>query len=100
MNFYVISAWTMAAMLVSGPGLAGHCDVEVAEAQAAAHYAGHLEPNVQDAVTVLFEDALEACRQEDERLATGGLEQQMLEPDYLSVGQSMLINIVEMIGAK
>lgn len=97
MRFNSIPVWATTAMVLAGPALAGHCDAEVAEAQAAANYAVHLEPNVLDAVTVLFQDALEACRQEDERLATVGLEPPMLEPDYLSVGQSMLINITTLV---
>ncbi|RMH84053.1 hypothetical protein EA796_13965 [Pseudomonas sp. AOB-7] len=100
MSFYSIPAWTVTAMLLSSPALAGHCDTEVAEAQAAANYAPYLQPSVEEVVGVLFQSALEACRLEEIQMASAEFDSPMLAPDYVSVGQSMLINIVEMIGAK
>ncbi|MFZ3205895.1 MAG: hypothetical protein WA161_18760 [Pseudomonas sp.] len=99
MNKFSLYLWPVVAMLLSGPALANHCDVDAAEAQNAVNYATYIEPNVLAAATVLFDDALEACQLEEEQLASAEPGSPMLEPDYVSVGQSMLINVTALVSA-
>jgi hypothetical protein len=100
MSFYSIPIWAIAAMLLAGPALASHCDAEMAEAQAAANYATYLEPNVEDAAGALFQSALEACRLEEIQMANAEFDSPMLAPDYVSVGQSMLINVTQLVSGQ
>jgi hypothetical protein len=97
MNKLSLYLWPVAAMLLASPALADHCAANAAEAQNAVNYATYIEPNVLDAATALFDDALEACRLEEEQLATAEFGSPMLEPDYVSVGQSMLINVTALV---
>lgn len=100
MSFYSIPVWVMTAMLLTGPALAGHCDAEMAEAQTAANYATYLEPNVEDVAGALFQSALEACRLEEIQMANAEFDSPMLAPDYVSIGQSILINITALVSAQ
>lgn len=100
MNKLSLYLWPVVAMLLANSALAGHCDAEAAEAQNAVNYAAYIEPNVLDAATALFDDALEACRLEEQQLAIAEFGSPMLEPDYVSVGQSMLINITALVSAQ
>lgn len=100
MNKLSLHVWPVVAMLLAGPALADHCATNFAEAQAAIDRAYSVAPNVQDAVAALLPAALEACHQEEEQLASAEFGSPMLEPDYLSVGQSMLINITALVGGQ
>lgn len=99
MNKLSSNAWAVMAMLLAGPALANHCDANFDEAQAAIDSAYSLEPNVEDAVVALLPAAIEACRLEEQALVTAEPGSPMLEPDYVSVGQSMLINVTELVSA-
>lgn len=98
MNKLSSYAWTIVAMLLAGPALADHCDANLDDAQAAIDNAYVLEPNVEDAVAALLPAAIEACLLEEETLASAEPGSLMLEPDYVSVGQSMLINVTALVG--
>lgn len=97
MNKLSLYLWPVVALLLAGPALANHCDADAAEAQHAVNYAAYIEPNVLDVATALFDDALEACRLEEEQLVIAEFDSPMLEPDYVSVGQSMLINVTALV---
>ena len=97
MNKLSLYLWSVVAMLLASPAMADHCDADAVEAQNAVNYAAYIEPNVLDAATALFDDALEACRLEEEQLAIAEFGSPMLEPDYVSVGQSMLINVTTLV---
>ncbi len=99
MNKLSSYAWAVMAMLLAGPALANHCDANFDAAQAAIDNAYGLEPNVEDAVAALLPAAIEACRLEEETLANAEPGSIMLEPDYVSVGQSMLINVTALVSA-
>lgn len=92
-------AWAVVAMLLAGPALANHCDADFDDAQAAIDNAYSLEPNVEDAVAALLPAAIESCRLEEEALASAEPGSAMLEPDYVSVAQSMLINVTALVSA-
>ena len=100
MNKLSLHAWAVVAMLLAGPALADHCYVNLDDAQAAIDNAYSLEPNVEDAVAPLLPAALEACRLEEQELANPEAGSPMLEPDYVSVGQSMLINVTALVGGQ
>ncbi|WP_172143622.1 MULTISPECIES: hypothetical protein [Pseudomonas] len=97
MNKLSLYLWPVVAMLLAGPALANHCDANLADAHASIDRAYSLEPNVEDAVAALLPAAIEACRLEEEQLATAEFGSPMLEPDYVSVGQSMLINVTALV---
>ncbi|MDA7085030.1 hypothetical protein PH586_01325 [Pseudomonas sp. SA3-5] len=99
MNKLSFHAWAVVAMLLAGPALANHCDTNFDEAQAAIDNAYSLEPNVEDAVAALLPAAIEACQLEEAQLASAEPGSIMLEPDYVSVGQSMLINVTALVTA-
>ncbi|WP_439860793.1 hypothetical protein [Pseudomonas sp. MBLB4136] len=89
-----------AALLAAAPALASHCDADFANARAAIDRTYYLEPNVEAAVVALLPAAVEACRQEAARFANAELGSPILDPDYVSVGQSMLINVTELISGQ
>lgn len=86
MNTYCIAIRTTLAMLLAGPVLADHCGTQFAEAQNALNSRSRVEANVLDAVSALLPTASRACQQEEAQLANA-------EPGYISVGQSILINV-------
>lgn len=99
MSKYVIPIWT-AMVLLSGQVMAGHCDTEMIEAQVALNQAYQIETNVHDAVSALLDSAAEACSQEEVYLATVEIDSPTLDPDYISVGQSMLINVTQLVSGQ
>ncbi|HUE93317.1 hypothetical protein [Pseudomonas sp.] len=99
MSRYVIPIWSV-LVLLSGPAMAGHCDTEIIEAQAALNQAYQIGANVHDAVSALLDSAAAACSQEEMYLATAEIDSPMQEPDYVSVGQSMLINVTQLISGQ
>ena len=98
MNKFSIPIWTTVALLLAGPALADHCAPNIAAAQTALDNAAKVEPNVLDAVTALLPAALESCRLEEAHLTTAEFDSPMLAADYVSVGQSMLINVTALLG--
>lgn len=100
MNKYSIAACTTLTLLLASPALANHCDADVANAQTVADLASNVESNALDAAAALLPAALEACRQEEIQLASAEFDSPMREPGYVSVGQSMLINITQLISTQ
>jgi hypothetical protein len=100
MNTYRIATCTTLAMLLAGPALANHCSADFANVQSAANQATSLQPNVVSAVEALVPVALEACRNEALAMASAEPGSPMLEPNYVSVGQSMLINAADLLSGK
>jgi hypothetical protein len=100
MNKLSLYLWPVIATLLAGPALANHCDADAAAAQNAVNYSAYIEPNVLETATALFYDALEACQVEEEEMANAEFGSPMLEPDYVSVGQSMLINVTQLVSGQ
>ncbi|WP_324731888.1 hypothetical protein [Pseudomonas paeninsulae] len=100
MNTYCIATWTTLAMLLAGPALANHCGPQLAEAQSALNSRDSVEVNVLDAVSALLPTASQACQQEEAQLASAEPGSPMLEPGYISVGQSMLINVSALLSGQ
>ncbi|MDP3847493.1 MAG: hypothetical protein Q8R10_13835 [Pseudomonas sp.] len=98
MNKYSIAAWTTLALLLAGPALANHCAANFADTQSAIDHANNVEANALGAATVLLPAALEACQLEELQLANAEFDSPTREPGYVSVGQSILINITELLG--
>jgi hypothetical protein len=97
LSFY---AWAVMPLLLADPALANHCDANFDDAQAAIDNAYSLEPNVEDTVAALLPAAIEACRLEEQAFATAEVGSPKLEPDYVSVGQSMLINVTQLVSGQ
>lgn len=100
MNKYAIPLCTAVALLLSGPALAGHCDADLLEAQATLNQVYQVEPHVLDAATALLDAAAEVCWQEEQLLATAEFDSPMLAPDYVSLGQAILINAAELVSGQ
>ncbi|SDG55163.1 hypothetical protein SAMN05216603_102264 [Pseudomonas benzenivorans] len=98
MNKYAIPLCTAVALLLSGPALAGHCDADMIEAQTALNQAYQVEPQVLDAASALLDSATAVCAQEEQLLANAEFDSPMLEPDYVSLGQAILINVTALVG--
>ncbi|MCO6056561.1 hypothetical protein NG726_07710 [Pseudomonas sp. MOB-449] len=97
MNRCSILAWTTLALLLAGPALANHCDSNYTTVQMALDNAANIEPNALEAAAALLPSALAACRQEEAQLASASADSTMLATDYVSLGQSMLINITDLL---
>ncbi len=97
MNKHSMPIWTTVAMLLAGPALADHCAPNIADAQTAIGSVTNIAPNVLGAATALLPSALAACRQEEAQLAAADVDSPMLAPGYVSVGQSMLINVTALL---
>lgn len=98
---YSLSVLTVTTLLLAGSALAAdHCAPQMAEAQSALMQAGHAEPNALEAATALMDSAAEACLQEEQLLAYAEADSPMLAPDYVSVGQSMLINVSTLLNGQ
>lgn len=95
----LLVAFAATAMLIAGSARADHCDADVADVQLALSAASGVEDNAFDAAEALLEHAQVVCSFEEEQLATAEADSPMTDPDYISVGQSMLINAVELLTA-
>lgn len=90
---------TTAAMLFAGPALAGHCDANIADVQWALDGTTTVELNVLEAAEALLAHSLVVCSFEEDQLATAEVDSPEADPDYVSLGQSMLINAEELLNA-
>lgn len=97
MTKYLIPVWTTLALLLAGPALANHCDPQYAAVQTTVENTTDIEPNTLEAATALLSAGLAACRQEEEQMATAIPDSPLLAADHVSVGQSMLINVSQLL---
>ncbi|MBS7690432.1 hypothetical protein I0E51_19620 [Pseudomonas lalucatii] len=87
-------------LVVAGHAHANHCAENLAGVQSAANQAIAVQANVLSAVESLVPAALEACSKEELAMASAESGSPMLAPDYVSVGQSMLINAAALLGGQ
>ena len=93
----LLVAFAATAMLIAGSAQADHCDADVADVEIALSTATGVEDNAFDAAEALLEHALVVCSYEEEQLEAAEVDSPMADPDYVSGGQSMLINAVELL---
>ena len=86
-----------AAMLMAGPALADHCDANIADVEWALGGAMTVEVNVLEAAEALLEHSRTVCLFEEDLIATADVDSPMSDPDYVSLGRSMLINAEELL---
>jgi hypothetical protein len=91
MKKFLVSC-TTAALLIAGNASAGHCDTELTEAEWAIDNATQVESNALEAAEALVDHALEVCAFEEEQQLAEGFDLPIADPEYVSMGQSMLIN--------
>ncbi len=85
------------ALLMAGGARASHCDADLADAELALSTAAFtIEPNALDAADALVDQAITTCEYEEDQLATAEPDSPMADPDYVTVGQSMLINATQL----
>ncbi|MCP8688463.1 hypothetical protein [Marinobacterium sedimentorum] len=85
------------AMLMAGGAQANHCDADLADAELALGAATiAVEANALDAADALIEQSISVCEYEEDQLATAEPDSPMVDPDYVTVGQSMLINATQL----
>ena len=85
-------------MLLAGPAQANHCDIDVAEVESLLVAPLTDDANKLDAAEALLGHAISACAQEEQELAEAALDSPMLDPDYVTLGLSMLINAQQLVG--
>jgi hypothetical protein len=100
MNKLSLHLCAIAVLLTAGPALADHCAAHLASVQGAANRATSVQPNVLSAVEALVPAALEACGKEELTMTSAESGSPMLEPNYVSVGQSMLINAADLLNGQ
>jgi hypothetical protein len=85
------------ALLLAGGAQANHCDADLADAELALSTATvAVEANALDAADALIEQSITTCEYEEEQLANAEPDSPMADPDYVTVGQSMLINATQL----
>lgn len=97
MTNYRLLACACTALLLASPASANHCDSEMMEVQWQLDGSGHRDPNRVDAAEQLLVRAAQACLQENEQIMSAEPDSPLLEPGYVTVGQSMLINAKELL---
>ncbi len=97
MTNYILLACTCTALLLTAPTSANHCDSDMIEVQWLLDGSGNIEPNRVEAAEHLLVRADDACRQENEQILNAELDSPLLDPEYVTVGQSMLINAGELL---
>lgn len=97
MNRLCLAISATLALVLGGPALANHCGPQLAEARAALNNRDRVEANVLETVSALLPTASLACQQEEAQLSNAEPGSPTLEAGYISVGQSMLINVTQLI---
>jgi hypothetical protein len=97
MTNYILLACASTALLLASPASANHCDNDMIEVQWLLDGSGNLEPNRVDAAEQLLVRAAQACLQENEQIMSAEPDSPLLEPGYVTLGQSMLINARELL---
>ena len=88
---------TAAAMLLASPAFADHCDANVADVEWAIGGATTVEPNVLEVAEALLAHSLVVCSFEEDQLATADVDSPLADPDYVSLGQAMLISAEDLL---
>jgi hypothetical protein len=89
-----------AAALFSSQALAGHCDADLANVQQRLSQPTRASANALEAAAALVEAAIPTCQYEAAELAVAPPDSPLLQPGYVTVGQSMLVNSLELIDTK
>ena len=97
-NYRYLSLVSCATLLsLSGPALAGHCDADLATVQQRLTRPTSASANALEAVAALVASATTACRSEETEIAAAPLDDHMRQPDYVTVGRSMLAASLQLI---
>jgi len=91
-SVFLISA--AAVMLVTGPVFAGHCDNDVSDVEQAIATAWDVDSNAVEAAEALLDHAIVACDLEATE-AANDLDSPINDPDYVSMGRSMLFSALD-----
>ncbi|MDH3242183.1 MAG: hypothetical protein OEO83_16125 [Alphaproteobacteria bacterium] len=89
-----------AALLFAGPALANHCDDDIADVEWALGGPTTAGPNQVEAAEALLDDGAVACRHEEDELASADPDSPLLDPDFVTLGRSMLINAKDLLDGK
>ena len=77
-------------LLLSSPALAGHCDADLTAVQQRLTMPTSASANALEAAAALVASAGTACRLEEAEIAASPQDDPMRQPDYVTVGRSML----------
>jgi hypothetical protein len=86
-----------ALLLLSGPARAGHCDADLATVQQRLSQPTSASANALEAGAALVQSATTACREEEAEIAAAPPDDPIRQPDYVTVGRSMLAASLELI---
>lgn len=96
-----IAVFAAVAMLMAGSAQANHCDADLGDAELTLSAATvTIEPNALEAADALIEQSISVCEYEEDLLANAEPDSPMADPDYVTVGQSMLINAKELASGR
>ncbi|MEO4047509.1 hypothetical protein AAFN46_10515 [Pseudomonas sp. CAU 1711] len=100
MHRYTMALCASLTLLCVTPAQANHCAYHLANVQTALSFAESLDSNRLTAAGALLEEASKACQQEETQMTYASLDSPMLAPDYVSVGQSMLIDVKNLLSSE
>jgi hypothetical protein len=89
-----------AALLLSGPALANHCSADLKQVQQRLSQPTSASANALEAAAALVQGAVTTCQHEEAEIAAALPGAPILQPGYVTVGRSMLVNSLQLIDAK
>jgi hypothetical protein len=93
-----LTLWSCAAaLLLSGPALANHCSADLTKVQQRLTQPTSASANALEAAAALVQGAITTCQHEAAEMAAAPPDAPFLQPGYVTVGQSMLVNSLQLI---
>ena len=97
-NLMVLSCAAM--MLLSGQALANHCSADLTKVQQRLSQPTSASANALEAATSLVQGAITTCEYEAIEIAAAPPDAPILQPGYVTIGQSMLLNSFQLIDVR
>jgi hypothetical protein len=97
-NLMVLSC--AAALLLGGPALADHCTADLSKVQQRLAQPTSASANALEAAAALVQSAITTCQYEAAEIAVAPPDSPILQPGYITVGQSMLVNSLQLIDVR
>ena len=89
-----------AAVMLSGQALANHCDADLTKVQQRLSQPTSANANALEAAAGLVQIAITTCEYEAVEIATAPPDAPILQPGYITVGRSELINALKLIDVR
>ena len=89
-----------AALLLSSPALANHCAADLTQVQQRLSQPTSATANALEAATALVQGAVTTCQHEEAEIAAALPDAPIVQPGYITVGRSMLVNSLQLIDGR